>query len=663
MSGAVSRAIATWLAVAVAVETALSGLLFWRSGLPLAELVDGNGLTAMLAGLSTGAVGAFVVRRTPGNALGWVFVGCGQSEALASIGWSYHVAEPGSPLDGVAAWVGAYAWMPGFLMFAGLVTVLYPDGRPAWRPLAWASGLCCAIATLTASTLQGPMAGIGPRAVNPLAPGGGWEQIGEGVTLAFFYATVVCGLAGGVLLVVRTLRATGVQRRRLAWFCPSVVLAIVAALLPGGTLPNLLSAVFFPIGLGVAMVRHRLFDGDRLLNRTLVYTALTLLVAGVFGLGVGLASAALGGPGVGAVLAAVVITLGLSPARTAVQQVVDRLLYGARRDPYQALTDLGQRLSAALAPEEVLPIIVRTVAGALRQPYVAVRLVGESAPAAAFGTAGAAAVDVPLRHAGEDVGVLALGQPVVDPGDERLLLDFAQRAGTAAHAVRLTHELRRSRDNLLIAREEERHRISRDLHDGLGPALAGVALGLDAARRSASSEQAAELLTRLEREVKDGLENVKRLVSDLRPTLLEQCGLVEALRRHCEMISARGLLQAVLEIGELPPLPPDVEVAACRIALEALTNATRHARATRCTVHVSATGAALHLSVRDDGTGIPPDLVVARGLGLASMRERAAELGGECLISDAPGGGTLVSAALPLTSPAAGPACSPARLP
>jgi two-component system NarL family sensor kinase len=152
--------------------------------------------------------------------------------------------------------------------------------------------------------------------------------------------------------------------------------------------------------------------------------------------------------------------------------------------------------------------------------------------------------DLPLRHAGELVGVLRVGlrdhAPALDPTDERLVADVAQQAGAVAHAVRLTRDVQLAYDRLATARDEERHRIRRDMHDDLGPLLAGVVLGLGAARRAADGRlpEQAELLARLQAQVQAGLEDVKGLIADLRPTALDELGLVAALDRYASVLSA-----------------------------------------------------------------------------------------------------------------------------
>ncbi|GAA0404800.1 hypothetical protein GCM10009530_66170 [Microbispora corallina] len=650
--------VALSLGVAAVVEALLWAVLARVNGQTPARLVAANEVTGAVVAVSFGAAGAVVVRGRPGHALGWILVAEGQLQGLSVLGAQYAQRTPPPPLAAVAAFIGGYVWFPGMLLAAAFITPLFPDGRVAsrrWRPLLWAGVVAVACGTAAIVMSGAPMREEFPRWSDPLALPRAAEPALTAVAAASLALAAACGVAGAAGLLLRMRRADGPERRRIGWFFVPFLVGLLAQLVPGhsGLLPAAAWG-FFPIALGVATVRHGLFEADRLLGRTLVYIALTVLIAGVFGLFVGLASTVVGGGGTGAVAAAVVIALGLSPARALVQRTVDRLLYGRSRDPYTAITDLGRRLSGAIAPDEVLPIIVRTVATGLRLPYAAVTLEGEDTPASRYGEPPADLVDLRLRHAGQDVGRLTIGlregRRGLEPADERLLHDFARHAGAAADGVRLTRDLRRSRDRVLAAREEERHRIRRDLHDGLGPTLAGVALGLGAARRAVGDSGPADLLGRLESEVLGGLDEVRRLVADLRPEGLADLGLVAALRRHADTLSARtgGALTITVTVsGDLPPLVPAVELAAYRIALEALTNVARHADARVCEVGLAAEAGMLRLAVRDDGTGVEPERT-GRGLGLRSMAERAAELGGTCEVGPAGGGGTLVLATLRL---------------
>jgi signal transduction histidine kinase len=643
-SGAHSASVlATALAVLAAVEAVLDIVLAIGNHRSLRYLVNEHEILGMLVAVLFAAVGAIVVRQRPRHALGWLFVLEGQLQGLGVLG-EYADRRPAPPLHGLADAIAQYTWLPGMVIAAGLFTLLFPDGRPAsrrWRPVVVVATLAVAVAAV---------------AFVPVSDATHPPSIPAHLVIGAVVVALACGVAGAVGLLVRAIRTTGAERRRIGWFFTAFAIVAVAQVLPVSPAVPTIATAFVPVALGIAMTRHRLFDGDRLLNRTLVYSALTVLVAAVLGLTVGLASASVGGDGTGAVVAAVVIALGIAPARAAVQRGVDRLLYGGRRDPYAALAGLGRDLSVALTPDEVLPVVVSTVAAALHVPYAAVTLRGDPRPAAASGEPTDQPLELPLSHAGTPVGTLIVGLPTgqrfLDPGDERLLRDFAEHAGAVTAAVALTHDLRRSRDDLAVARDEERHRIRRDLHDGLGPTLAGVALGLGAARRSVSAiaPETASLLGHLETELRDGLDEVKRLVADLRPTTLEQLGLIEALRQYADTVTTRS--QGALKVSvdapvSVPGLDSDVEIAAYRIVLEAVTNTTRHAMATRCSIGVTRADDALHLSVHDNGAGVKA--TVARpGIGLRSMVERATELGGSCTIAAGSAGGTVVSAVLPV---------------
>ncbi|MDQ5852123.1 MAG: GAF domain-containing sensor histidine kinase, partial [Chloroflexota bacterium] len=274
---------------------------------------------------------------------------------------------------------------------------------------------------------------------------------------------------------------------------------------------------------------------------------------------------------------------------------------------------------------------------------------------------------LPLVYQGEEVGHLLLGPRAGEtfaPADRRLLTDLARQAGVAAHAVRLTAELQCSNENLkmarerlITAREEERRRLRRDLHDGLGPALAAESLKVGAIRKLLVRDQAAadSLLVELANDIEVTIAEIRRLVYDLRPPALDDLGLVTALREHAAQYQGHatadecrgdGGIQVEVEAPEhLPPLPAAVEVAAYRTVQEALTNVARHACARRCTVRLSLEQGAVCLEVTDDGRGLPVDR--KSGVGLLSMRERAEELGGTFTAEVLPTGGTRSLARFP----------------
>ncbi len=424
-------------------------------------------------------------------------------------------------------------------------------------------------------------------------------------------------------------------------------------------MPLLLAAL--PVTLAIAILRHRLFDIDLIINRTLVYLLLSGLVVGTYALIVA---------GVGrlidvrdnfvlSVIATGLVALGFQPVRERVQRGVNRLLYGERDEPYSVLSRLGQRLEGTIAPDEILPAIVRTLTESLRLPYAAIVLNdGTDQVLATAGTPVAGVLRLPLVYQSEPVGELVVAPrspgEIFGPADRRLLADLARQAGIAAHAVRLTVDLQRARERLVTAREEERRRLRRDLHDGLGSQLSALAIQAAALRSQINRDPAgaAIIANELRTELKASVAEIRRLVHGLRPPSLDELGLVGALRERARRFEGPvegGSLHVIFDApADLSTLPAAVEVALYRIMEEALTNVVRHAAASRCTVHLYVADRAVRLSIADDGVGLPAG--AAAGIGLGSMRERAAELGGTCTVSPGEDGGTVVRATLPLPS-------------
>jgi signal transduction histidine kinase len=231
--------------------------------------------------------------------------------------------------------------------------------------------------------------------------------------------------------------------------------------------------------------------------------------------------------------------------------------------------------------------------------------------------------------------------------DRRLLEDLARQAGVAAHASRLTADLQRSRERLVTAREEERRRLRRDLHDGLGPQLAAQTLKVGSARSLYGRDPAAAdaLLSDLEANMEAAISDIRRLVYNLRPPALDELGLDGAIRASAAQYATNGLKISVDAPKVLPSLPAAVEVAAYRIAQEALTNVVRHAQASESIVRLRLDGE-LELEITDDGVGLAENR--GTGVGLSSMRERAVELGGTCVVEQSVPQGTRVVARLPL---------------
>lgn len=439
-----------------------------------------------------------------------------------------------------------------------------------------------------------------------------------------------------------------------------------------------LASLLFPVSFGVAIMRYRLWDIDLVINRTLVYGSLTGAVLVIYALIVGGLALIFqtGANAATAMIAAVAAALLALPLRQRLQRSVNRLMYGERDDPWAVLSRLAMTLEAAGDPAEVLPNLARSVAESLRLPYAAIsvregegmRIAAEypplprSSPSAEEGV-----IPFPPSPAGKRAGGEAfplvfrgelIGQLLVAPraageafsaSDRRLLTNLAHQAGPAVHAARLTADLQASRQRLVTAREEERRRLRRDLHDGLGPQLASFNLTVDAARNYLTSDvqEADRLLGEFKTQTQEAIADVRRLVYGLRPPALDQLGLVGALRERATALSSVEGVQIVLSAPDsLPALPAAAEVAAYRIATEALTNVVRHAQARRAAVWLCLDDA-LYLAVDDDGVGLPA--AWRAGVGLSSMRERAEELGGSLRVESRAQGGARVAARLPLT--------------
>ena len=497
-----------------------------------------------------------------------------------------------------------------------------------------------------------------------VAPNGlRWFDLVYGFTTVLVATTLVLSGALGILGYRRG--GDALSRSRLRWVAGGSVTAAVLGL-AGWHLPELilghqllpsgaigLSGLPFVVGIAVALRRHRLFDIERLANRSLVYvTLVAVLVAGYAALVAFLVSGLRLSGTVAAAIAAAAAALALAPLRNAAQRTVNRLMYGDRDDPAGVLADLGEQMQAVMLPDDVLPVVVQTVAQSLRLPYVAIDLAdatGEFRMAAEHGTPMGAVHTEALSHHGTTVGRLRVSErgrdDPLDAADLELLHSLAREVGPAVQAVRLHTDLLRSRAEVVALREDERRRLRRDLHDGLGPALAAIGLkaGL-AARELPAGSPARGLLGEIDTEVKASLGDIRRLVEALRPPALDELGLLGAVRSRATAL-AGDLTIDVTGNEPIGPLPAAVETAAYRIVVEAITNVVRHSGGTRCLVSISVENDALELSVRDDGGGLDPDRTP--GVGLRSMQERAAEVGGMLSVRSATDG-TVVSARLPL---------------
>ena len=461
------------------------------------------------------------------------------------------------------------------------------------------------------------------------------------------------------------------QRLQMKWFvatlfiflCMLLLLLLIKSIAPGFIVPEVGNTLFylallaFPVvAIGNAILRHNLYNIDIVIRRTLVYSALTALVIGLYVLVVGTLSTVFQSSGslVISLIATGVVAVCFHPLRERLQFLVDHYVYGERNNPYVVISRLNQRLEDVGTPGTLVPGIAETVAQALKLPFVsiAVKSGDEFKTDAVYGQPALRGMTttLPLMYRQEMVGQMQIGQTAgdkpLDASQHQLLLNIARQVGIAVHAARLSADLQVSRQRIVTAREEERRRLRRDLHDGLGPTLATLTLQAEAAHDlvTANPDKSQSLLNEIIAGLQAALADIRRVVYALRPPALDDLGLISAINVQAAQYTTDRLAVQVDLPEQIPALPAAVEVAAYRIVQEALTNVVRHAQATTCVLSLAIKDM-VHLEIHDDGQGIAETR--RAGVGLNAMHERAAELGGTCSIQSAPGDGTHIYVTLP----------------
>jgi two-component system NarL family sensor kinase len=602
------------------------------------DALNGFVLTNGLMGLSFAVCGGVIAWHLPRNAVGWLFVadGLGHATGALAVPLAQLVHDQGGPesIQRIAVTVMMYSWPWSIGLFLPLALLLVPDGRPvssAWRKVMWAVGLTSPLFVLEM--------GLGPEPVSDTLPTGyltvSWYDDLAPLWTVAELRTSLAILLGMACLVVRYRRGDELRRRQLLWLVLAAIL-VIALVIPwsfvSGTPVVVLFAIpLIPVAVAVGIVRAQLLDIRLVLSRAVAWLLLSLAALAGYVVLVATLDTFVSARFGKSALVTVLVALALAPVLPRLQRQVDRWMYGDRSDPARVATRVGAQLVSGDRDGD-LTGVTAALRDALRFPYVAVAT--RSGDLAESGSRPAATAVLPLAYAGEEIGELVVGlragERQLAAADRATLDVLAASLAVAVRAIDLTADLARSRERLVMAREEERRRIRQDLHDGLGPTLTGVALTADAAANLIESNPDAvrALLGDLRRDTRGALADVRRLVDNLRPPALDELGLLGALQQRADQLAWRADGRAIavrLHVPEaLPALPAAVEVAAYRIATEALTNIARHAGAESAVVEVRC-GGALVVEVTDDG---PSHRAWAPGVGLTGMRERASELGG-----------------------------------
>ncbi len=614
-------------------------------------------VTIFVVGMSYGVAGAallFATRRRH-RSVGAVFVVIAGGAVTTAISIQYLWHELGTE-SGDGGWLGdASRWARP--LTGGLIAGVVP-----WlvRPGSWRLARPAAVGTAVV---------VGITALTGAFDGPAWLD-----ATATWIVAVSATLAVGALLTAWWRVRRGTEDPLPAWLAAGAIAAwigvVPASVVPEGwalaesdVVPAVFVLATVPLLVGgavVAAMRDRASSVLGLSRRTLEWAILVGGIVAVYTGVVGGLGTLIGGSGPTWLLVAATgaLAVALEPIRQRVRGLVDRLVYGARDDPLAVVQRIVDQLGADTG-DRLLQVLVTNLRDELHLDAVAidVRAADGWQRAAALGPSTTHRRVVPLTHRGEVAGRLVLGwdeQPSLRERDERILAQIAGPLSLAVGWVQLADDLRRSSVAIVSAREEERRRLRRDLHDGLGPSMTGVSLGLRTAIRQlerfddrAAVTPAHHLLAQVADEVDTVVVEIKRIVRDLRPTALDQLGLLGAVaefsRRFGDAVEIHLLLPA-----EPVELPAAVEVATYRIVTEALTNVVRHAHAARCWLTIT-TGPSVTIDVVDDGIGIAAG--ERHGVGITAMHERAVELGGSMRLLPNRPCGTRVQVLLPAALP------------
>ena len=661
--------------------------------------------------------GAVIAWRRPANPIGWLYLAMSFLGALTTFAQQYAIRglleHPGS-LPGAVYLAWLEQWSFWFVFPAGiaLVLLLFPTGRPAsprWRPVVWIS-LACALLMVVGSMFSpgrlsdalrppsGPGADFGVQ--NPFGIGalGGALNLADAIGRLGGFLFIVIAAVG---LVFRLLRARGDEREQLKWVAfvgSAIAVGVLGTIFLGSTGPfglpgspalqdfafAVLLAGFvvgLPVATAIAVLKYRLYDIDIVINKTLLFGAMAAFITLVYVaivVGIGHLVGTSGKPNLGlSILATALVAVAFEPVRERVQRVANRLVYGKRATPYEALSQFSDRIASSYSDAQVLPRLAQTIAESTGAAQAVIwakegtentTLASWPAPNGSSPTVPSVAERstgdrmVPIQHQGELLGALSIRKArgdAVTPVDEKMLADLASPAGVVLRNLQLTRqlqarlaeisaqtvELQASSARIIAAQDSTRRRLERNIHDGAQQHLVAIAVKLRLAATLARRDpaRATRLLDDLEVETHQALETLHALARGIYPPILRELGLESAIRSH----GARFALPVDVSATNLTRYPAEVEGAVYFCCMEALQNVSKHAKATKVRIRLEDAGGELAFSVEDDGIGF--DLSrVRQGSGLQNIADRLAALGGRFAVIARPGGGSSLQGRLPV---------------
>ncbi len=570
----------------------------------------------------------------------WLLALAAVGGGLAALGFGYRAfgdAHPGIPALEAVGMLQGLAWVPGTLALFLVVPWLvrdHPLGRAVWGVVAGA--------TLIVALVVCQVAGL------------------EVVFTPLVTAVVVLGLVTSAAVERRHRHGPVAERNGLGWLAlGSAVLALsfVPLALPPGVVDipvwvtpvlHLASQAVYPAAVLVAVLRGRMWGLQLAVSRTVLAGLMTVTLTVTYVAVTWLVTRAVPGSGFAQLVGAAVVAVAVQPARFWLERRVHRLVHGTAAAPDHVVRRIGSHLSLEGSAEALLGGLAEDVGTAMRLESVTLTVPGGDD--VVWGVPSGPPVVAALRHRGEEVGTMAVTLPGGDAlgsAGQRTLRDRASVVAAAVAVTRAAREVEESRQRLASARLAERRVIRRGIHDGLGPSLAGLRLGLRGARNLLDSDPAAaaELLATLQDELDQRVADVRTMSHHLLPPVLDELGLGAALQELSARYAEDGLTVR-LDLDHEEVADPQVAAAAYGIIGEALVNVSRHSGVGECTVRTATSAGLLSLMVSDQGRGIGED--ARAGVGSRSMRERAEEQGGRLEIHSSPGAGTSVQAELPL---------------